>query len=247
MSKRYSNKGHAARSPVQPPKDKSSLIAGIVGAGLGLLVIAAVVIAIVVGTNASNKTPESQVNMTQIQNEINSMTVSDFAASNEVTEYVKISVKGYGDIVVRLRPDVAPITVENFQKLVKDGYYNGKVFHRIRKNFMIQGGGFDATGTEHKTDTIKGEFSSNGVQNDLLHLRGVISMARTNVKDSASSQFFICDKTSPHLDGEYAAFGYVLAGMDTVDKIASVTTNLANDAPTTTVMINSITFVTPVK
>ena len=100
--------------------------------------------------------------------------------------------------------------------------------------------------SEHKADSIKGEFESNGVTNDLLHVRGVISMARTNKPDSASNQFFICDKTSEHLDGDYAAFGYVLAGMDTVDKIAAVETN-GSDKPLENVIILSVTFVEPLK
>ena len=247
MSKKYSNKGHAARAAVQPKKDNTNLIALLVGCGLGLLVVAAVVIAIVLGTANNNKAPEVQVNMTQVQNEINSMKVSDFAESKTETDYVKITVKNYGDIIVRLRPDVAPTTVANFKKLVKDGHYDGKIFHRVIQDFMIQGGGFDGTGTQHKADSIKGEFASNGVQNDLLHLRGVISMARTGLdKNSGSNQFFICDKTSEHLDGEYAAFGYVLAGMNTVDKIAAVNTD-GNDKPLENVIILSVTFVNPLK
>ena len=120
------------------------------------------------------------------------------------------------------------------------------IFHRIIQNFMIQGGGFTQGGAQKQATTIKGEFSANGVDNDLLHVRGVISMARTNVKDSATSQFFICDATSQHLDGQYAAFGYVLAGMETVDSIAAVDTT-SSDAPLTPVVIESITFVKPIE
>ena len=148
--------------------------------------------------------------------------------------------------MVRLRPDIAPISVENFQKLVKEGHYSDKIFHRVISGFMIQGGGVDTAGKEHEVDSIKGEFSSNGVKNDLKHLRGVISMARTNAPDSASNQFYICHADSPHLNGDYAAFGYVLAGMDVVDAIAAVKTD-GNDKPLTNVVIEKVTFVDPLK
>ncbi len=247
MSKKYSNKGYNARkaAEAQPRTNKTALIAALVCIFLGVAIIAAVAIAIGVASNGNK--PAAEVNMTEVQNEINSFKVSDFADSKEATEYVKLTVKDYGDIVIRLRSDVAPTTVKNFQKLVKDGHYSNKIFHRVIQNFMIQGGGFDGTGTQHKVDTIKGEFESNGVQNDLLHVRGVISMARTSLdKNSGSNQFFICDKTSSHLDGDYAAFGYVLAGMDVVDAIAAVDTD-GNDKPLENVIIESATFVTPTK
>ena len=124
--------------------------------------------------------------------------------------------------------------------------YSDKIFHRVISGFMIQGGGVDTAGKEHEVDSIKGEFSSNGVKNDLKHLRGVISMARTNAPDSASNQFYICHADSPHLNGDYAAFGYVLAGMDVVDAIAAVKTD-GNDKPLTNVVIEKVTFVDPLK
>lgn len=246
MSKRYSNKGYNARKAAaeQPKSNKPALIASLVTIFLGIAIVAAVVIAICVATAPAK--PGAEVNMTEIQAEINSFKVSDFAESKEVTDYVKLTVKGYGDIVIRLRPDVAPKSVANFQKLVKEGHYEGKIFHRVIQGFMIQGGAFDGTGKQHTADSIKGEFSANGVENNLLHLRGVISMARTDDMDSASNQFFICDKTSAHLDGQYAAFGYVLAGMDTVDKIAAVEKNGSNK-PLENVIILNATFVTPLK
>lgn len=170
------------------------------------------------------------------------MKVTDFTETDKTTDYVKITVKDHGEIVVRLRKDVAPITVKNFKNLVENHHYDGTVFHRIIQNFMIQGGNNDSKNVA----AIKGEFSTNGVKNDLLHLRGVISMARTNAVDSATDQFFICDKTSSHLDTKYAAFGYVVAGMDAVDSVAAVPTD-ANDAPLTTVTIEKVCFVTPNK
>ena len=243
MSKRYSNKGYQARN-VQPKKDNTNLIITWVTVGICLAVVAAVVIAILVGTGAFE--PKVEVNMEEIKSEINSFAATDFAETDEVTDYVKITVKDYGEIVLRLRPDVAPKSVENFRKLVKEGHYSDKIFHRVIQNFMIQGGGFDTTGKQHEVASIKGEFSANGVENNLLHVRGVISMARTNVMDSASNQFFICDATKPHLDTQYAAFGYVLAGMDVVDAIAAVQTD-GNDQPLTDVVIEKATFVEPLK
>ncbi len=140
--------------------------------------------------------------------------------------FVKMTVKNHGSIVLLLDATTAPITVENFMTLVNKGFYNGLTFHRILSNFMIQGGDPKADGTGGNTDekgneiNIKGEFSANGVYNDIKHLRGVISMARGGYSnDSASSQFFICNATYPSLDGQYAAFGYVLAGLDVVDSI----------------------------
>ena len=144
-----------------------------------------------------------------------------------------------------LYPDLAPITVENFVKLAGEGFYDGLVFHRVIEDFMIQGGGYDDIYNPKDTDTIKGEFAANGVENNLKHERGVLSMARTLVPDSASSQFFIMHKASPHLDGQYAAFGIVTEGLDVLDKIAtSETTTLADkgmeDVPVNPVVIKSI-------
>ena len=138
-------------------------------------------------------------------------------------EYVRISVKDYGDIYAELYPEIAPITVENFMKLVNQGFYDGLTFHRIISGFMIQGGDPNGNGTGGSPDKIKGEFAQNGVENPLLHDRGVLSMARSKDMNSASSQFFIMHSDSPHLDGSYAAFGRVLAGMWIVDKICQVT------------------------
>ena len=136
---------------------------------------------------------------------------------------VKIEVEGFGTMTFELYPEEAPITVENFLKYVNDGFYDGLTFHRIYKGFMIQGG--DPTGTgmgDGKLGKIKGEFRSNGVDNNISHERGVISMARTNVKDSATSQFFICHADATFLDGDYAAFGKLTDGFDVLDEIASV-------------------------
>lgn len=128
-------------------------------------------------------------------------------------------------IEIELYPDKAPITCENFTKLVEDGFYDGLIFHRVIKGFMIQGGCPQGIGTGGPGHTIKGEFSANGVPNDLKHTRGVVSMARSMMPDSAGSQFFIMHEDSPHLDGQYAAFGKVVSGMDAVDEIAQCDTD----------------------
>ena len=165
-----------------------------------------------------------------------------YTASDTETNFVLIKVKDYGDIVVELYPDTAPITVANFKKLVSEKFYDGLIFHRVIEDFMIQGGGYTENFKEKDSPSIKGEFSANGVENNLKHTRGVISMARTSVMDSASSQFFIMHKDSPHLNGQYAAFGNTVWGIEVVDKIAAVPTNY-NDRPKQNVVIESISFV----
>lgn len=133
--------------------------------------------------------------------------------------HVQIEVKDYGTISLELDSSAAPITVENFLSLAKDGFYDGLTFHRIMDGFMIQGGDPDGNGTGGSEKKIKGEFSENGVENPISHQRGVISMARALDPDSASSQFFICQQDSTFLDGQYAAFGHVTEGMEIVDAI----------------------------
>ena len=133
--------------------------------------------------------------------------------------HVEIEIKDYGTITVELDADAAPITVENFLKLANEGFYNGLTFHRIMAGFMMQGGDPDGNGTGGSDETIKGEFSANGVENPLSHTRGAISMARSQNYNSASSQFFICHADSTFLDGQYACFGYVTDGMDVVDAV----------------------------
>ena len=149
---------------------------------------------------------------------------SKFSADNfKQTDQVEIEVANYGKIKVGLDANAAPITVANFKQLVSDGFYNGLTFHRIIKDFMMQGGDPKGDGTGGSEKTIKGEFTENGVNNLLAHTRGAISMARSSDMDSASSQFFIVHQTSSNnsksLDGKYCCFGYVLEGMDVVDKI----------------------------
>ncbi|MBQ7338886.1 MAG: peptidylprolyl isomerase [Clostridia bacterium] len=167
--------------------------------------------------------------------------------SDAVTDYVKITVVHYGDIILRLYPEVAPETVANFQSLVAESFYDGLTFHRVVKNFVIQTGDPDANGEGGSDQNIYGEFRLNGFENNLKHIRGVISMARRgDDMNSASSQFFICHKSNTNtslLNGSYAGFGYVVSGMDVVDKIAGVAVN-ADDKPLTDVVIERACFVT---
>ena len=144
---------------------------------------------------------------------------------------VTIEMEGGGVIRAELYPDVAPKTVENFVSLVQEGFYDGVIFHRVIPGFMIQGGDPTGTGMGGPGHTIPGEFTANGFKNDLKHTRGVLSMARTMDPNSAGSQFFIMHMDAPHLDGQYAAFGKVIEGIEVVDSIARTPRNMANDKP----------------
>ena len=141
---------------------------------------------------------------------------------------VVIEMENGGKIELELYPEVAPITVKNFEKLVSEGFYDGLIFHRVIPGFMIQGGDPLGNGMGGAKEKIKGEFLSNGVKNDLKHERGVISMARAYDPNSASSQFFIMHKDAPHLDGQYAAFGKVVSGLEVVDEIAYIPTDYSD-------------------
>ena len=145
-----------------------------------------------------------------------------------------------GIMTGELYPEIAPITVANFEKLANEGFYDGLIFHRVIPGFMIQGGDPTGTGMGGSLENIKGEFATNGFKNDLKHTRGVLSMARSQRPNSASSQFFIMVEDSPHLDGMYAAFGKVTEGMDVVNKIAETTTDYS-DRPLEPQMIKSMT------
>lgn len=157
---------------------------------------------------------------------------------------LKIKVRNFGEMTAELYPEKAPKTVENFVNLAKSGFFSGLIFHRVISGFMIQGGGYDEMFAEKETAPIKGEFMANGYpQNDLKHTRGVLSMARTNDPDSASSQFFIMHRDAPYLDGQYAAFGKVTEGIEIVDQIAAVKTGRRgwfDDVPRDAVVIESI-------
>ena len=176
-------------------------------------------------TNTENSTKE---NNTENKDEyIQNNQISNESEENNMystgKHHAEIVVKNYGTIALELDADVAPITVENFAKLVNEGFYNGLTFHRIISGFMIQGGDPLGNGTGGSSKTIKGEFASNGVKNSISHVRGTISMARSSMPNSASSQFFIVHQDSTFLDGQYAAFGTVTSGMEVVDKICADT------------------------
>ena len=166
--------------------------------------------------NTENKDENIQNNQISNESEENNMYSTG-------KHHAEIVVKNYGTIVLELDADVAPITVENFANLVNEGFYNGLTFHRIISGFMIQGGDPLGNGTGGSSKTIKGEFASNGVKNSISHVRGTISMARSSMPNSASSQFFIVHQDSTFLDGQYAAFGTVTSGMEVVDKICADT------------------------
>ena len=152
---------------------------------------------------------------------------------------VEITMRDGGVIKLELYPEIAPITVENFTALASEGFYDGLIFHRVINGFMIQGGDPEGTGMGGSGENIKGEFAINGVANNISHVRGVISMARARSYNSASSQFFIVHQDATYLDGQYAAFGRVIEGMDVVDAIAATKTN-ANDRPLTEQVIETI-------
>ena len=158
---------------------------------------------------------------------------------------IEIKVKNFGTMTAELYPEKAPKTVANFVKLAEDNFFEGLIFHRIIKGFMIQGGGYDESMQDKDADAIKGEFKANGfMNNDLKHTRGVLSMARTSDPDSASSQFFIMHADAPHLDAQYAGFGKLTDGFDVLDAIASVKTGTIGwymqDVPKEPVVIESI-------
>ena len=157
---------------------------------------------------------------------------------NDKNPKVLMKIKDLGEIEIEIFESVAPITSENFLKLVSEGFYSGIIFHRVIKGFMIQGGDPTGTGCGGSKKTIKGEFKTNGFDNPILHKRGVISMARTMDPNSASSQFFIMHKDAPHLDGAYAAFGMVTKGIEVVDKIAESRTDYS-DRPLKDIVIES--------
>lgn len=199
---------------------------------------------------------EEEVKMNYTTEEVNGKIVFNiegkkYIESEEETNFVKIDTDGYGIMIAELYPDVAPITIENFKSLVKDKFYDGIIFHRVIKDFMIQTGDPTGTGMGGSEKEIKGEFKNNGVDNNLSHERGVLSMARRGgnpdteeTMNSASSQFFIVHKDSDFLDGNYASFGKLLNGYDILDNIATTATNPNNDKPLKDIKMNTIRFVT---
>ena len=158
---------------------------------------------------------------------------------------IKIVVKNYGTMTAELYPEMAPLTVANFVKLAKANFFEGLIFHRVIKGFMLQGGGYNAEMEQKETNAIRGEFKANGfAQNTLKHTKGVLSMARTSDPNSASSQFFVMHQAAPYLDGQYAAFGKVIDGEDIIDRIANGPTGnygwYMQDVPVDAVVIETI-------
>lgn len=193
-------------------KNKLFMIIGIIIL-LVVIVIAAVMIP---QKNEESKKKEEKLMNINYDIEGNEAKLDDYDTENPV---VAMYIENYGSVVMELYPDVAPNTVNNFISLVKSGFYDNNTFHRLVSGFVLQGGDPDGTGTGGPGYSIKGEFTNNGFENNLKHTKGVISMARSNDKDSAGSQFFIMLGTSTYLDGDYAAFGKVIAGMDNVERI----------------------------
>lgn len=216
---------------------------------LGFIIVGGIVLLLILFTvlnKPSNKYWDDNADYTK--GTIDEVTYEE---SKEITDFIKIEVKGYGVILAELYPDVAPITVENYKKLVNNKFYDGLKFHRVINGFMIQTGDPNGTGLGGSEETIKGEFSLNGVENNLSHTKGVLSMARRGANpdteetmNSASSQFFIVqsDNNTSSLDGNYAAFGKVIAGYEIVDLIASVETD-GYDMPRSDVVMKSIRFI----
>lgn len=158
---------------------------------------------------------------------------------------IKINVKNYGTMTAELYPEMAPLTVANFVKLAEENFFEGLIFHRVIRGFMIQGGGYNAEMEQKEADAIRGEFRANGFpQNTLKHTRGVLSMARTSMPNSASSQFFVMHMDAPHLDAQYAGFGLVTEGLEVIDAIANVKTGnrgwYMQDVPREEVVIETI-------
>lgn len=191
---------------------------------IGILMLALMLVFMVSCKNETKETAETGFTLTESTSENAPEKEAEKTEENIEVEnkVVTITVKDFGDMVLELYPEYAPETVANFIELAESGFYEGLVFHRIYKGFMIQGGSTDGIGITGSDKKIKGEFKANGVNNPISHERGVISMARTNDPNSASSQFFICDADSDFLDGSYAAFGKLIEGYDVLDAIASV-------------------------
>lgn len=204
-----------------------------------ILLICSVLIIVMFGLIGcgANSTNESEKENTEKAQEKSGEETKEI---NENLPLVTMKIKDYGTIQLELYPEVAPNTVNNFISLANSGFYDGLTFHRVIKDFMIQGGDPDGIGTGGPGYSIAGEFTSNGFANSLKHTKGVISMARSKSPDSAGSQFFIMSADAPHLDGDYAAFGKVISGIEIVENIENVKTD-SNDKPEEDVVIESVT------
>ncbi len=226
-----------------------------------LVVTLSVFLVVYFSTRTQNTVPDTSNETTNQESEtrnapqmadldFSAVTLEQVTESAEPTDYVKMTIQGRGEVIIRLFPEVAPETVQNFKNLVSEHFYDGLTFHRIMDNFMAQGGDPNGNGTGDSGKTIKGEFTSNGFENNLSHVKGVVSMARGTAPDTASCQFFIMlsDSHKASLDGNYASFGYVCCGQDVIDNLQTVerTANARGEiaVPVEPVVIESITFVT---
>ena len=208
-------------------------------------ILAMVLLAMLVFTGCGQKNEDLDSSDTESSADTQTEQTTKYAVpgEDEITAVAEITMEDGNVIKVGLCRDYAPETVDNFIKLVNEGFYDGLTFHRVINGFMIQGGDPEGTGMGGSNETVRGEFAANGYpQNTLKHERGVISMARAMNPNSASSQFFIMHKDCPHLDGQYAAFGKVTEGIETIDNIAAVETDM-NDKPLTPVVIKSVTII----
>ena len=217
---------------------------------LALVLVSAALVTVIILSNNDDLVAMEPSRVAPLYSQIDRSTITSLDGvvdSDTPTDYVLIDVEGYGVMVARLYPDVAPDTVANFKRLVSENFYDGIIFHRVIENFVIQCGDPDGDGISDPNETtVKGEFSSNGFENNLKHKRGVLGLARSSAVNSGSSQFYIChssDSNVTNLDGNYTTFGFVVYGYDVLDAIATVDTN-SSDKPTTDVVINTIKFVT---
>lgn len=213
-----------------------------------LLIVGVIIVVLLLFLNTKDENT-SEINFDEREEILKLIENGEYGETDMPSNYVAINVRDFGEIVVRLYPDNAPVTVQNFKELVSNKFYDGLTFHRVINDFMVQTGDPSATGSGGSDKNIMGEFSENGFNNRLSHVRGVVSMARrggdpetSETYNSASSQFFIVQADSTYLDGKYASFGKVLKGMDVVDKIASVQTD-DNDKPNDDVVIENIRFI----
>lgn len=214
------------------------------------LTIALILVSVALISCNNDLVPMEPTHIAPLYSQIDRSTISsiDGVVDSAVpTDYVLIDVEGFGVMIARLYPDVAPETVANFKRLVSENFYAGITFHRVVENFVIQCGDPNGDGISDSNETtVKGEFTSNGFENNLKHKRGVLGLARSNDVNSGSTQFYICHSTADNvvaLDGKYATFGFLVYGYDVLDAIAAVDTN-SSDKPTTNVVINTIKFVT---
>lgn len=188
------------------------------------------------------------VDMEKIESQINAYRYGDFAKSEGVTDFAVVRFKNLGDVIIALRDDIAPETVNNFKKLAIRGFYNNTIITKL-KDYLVEGGSISTTGETKKSDAIKGEFSNNGFQNNIKHIQGVISMGRSENRDSAQASFFVCTRTAEGLDNLYASFGYIVAGYDVIAKIAEAERKSENteegSAPKESVVIKEVFFVEP--